>query len=625
MRGGRVNFKFVDTKSVFYFNDADLDVAPSSNGSVDLRFEGDPSRTDHAAQDFGRFYLRGSSSAGNRRLDFQVELEKSSLEETLRWIDPRGFGVHGTVALRARLSGAPGSVGITGQIQIDDVHRWDLLPRGGGWRLGYQGTLDLHNERVELHSTAESPEPPLTAYFRAWSLLTDPHWEAGAGLQRVPVATLLEIARHMGAALPETLMAEGTLSGAVTYHQPDGIGGRVDLTNASLTLPEGEPLNSPAVSVTMSASTLRLEPCTVRIGGNQSALLEGSYRLDASRALDLKITTRGLDVARMRSFGLAAIPLVERTPVGTWRGWARYRSGEWSGESELRDARIPVDGLADPVEVDFAAVSLSGARLAVNRMRARAGEVAFTGSYRWEPNAVRPHRFQLQIAEAEGVELARVLSPVLVRQRGFLARTLRLGSTAPVPEWLSARRADGTITVDSLKIGENTVTGLAARVLWDGTLVRFAGLNARLGVSTVAGDLEVDLARGVPRLHFDGRLRDAPYRGGTLDIEGTLEAQGLSPAEFAESLRAEGHLEGAAIAFSPDAEFRRVSGCFEVQGFGGESRWKLPALEVVTQAGETYLGGGASQPDGRLVLDLAGRGRQVRYAGALFASAGSSP
>ncbi|MEI9813463.1 MAG: AsmA family protein [Acidobacteriota bacterium] len=42
MRGGRVDFKFGDTKSVFFFNEADLDVAPSASGTIDIRFSGAP-------------------------------------------------------------------------------------------------------------------------------------------------------------------------------------------------------------------------------------------------------------------------------------------------------------------------------------------------------------------------------------------------------------------------------------------------------------------------------------------------------------------------------------------------------------------------------------------------------
>src|SRR5205085_4592837 len=68
MRGGRVNFKFGYTKSYFYFNDADLDVSPYANGSVVLRFEGAPSRTDLVAQEFGRLFVRGNATPGNEQL-----------------------------------------------------------------------------------------------------------------------------------------------------------------------------------------------------------------------------------------------------------------------------------------------------------------------------------------------------------------------------------------------------------------------------------------------------------------------------------------------------------------------------------------------------------------------------
>src|SRR3984957_1586335 len=85
MRGGRVNFKFGDTKSVFYFDNADLDVSPSMDGSAELRFVGAPSRSDHAGQNFGLFSVRGQWSA--QRVDLKIELEKSAVEEVARLID----------------------------------------------------------------------------------------------------------------------------------------------------------------------------------------------------------------------------------------------------------------------------------------------------------------------------------------------------------------------------------------------------------------------------------------------------------------------------------------------------------------------------------------------------------
>ena len=78
---------------------------------------------------------------------------------------------------------------------------------------------------------------------------------------------------------------------------------------------------------------------------------------------------------------------------------------------------------------------------------------------------------------------------------------------------------------------------------------------------------------------------------------------------------------GAALALLggpaiDDAEFRTAAACFEMQGM----RWKLSDVEVML-GGESYLGKGSSQADGKLLLELTRGGRQLRYAGTLFALA----
>lgn len=613
MRTGRVNFKFGDTKSVFYFNGADFDVSPSANGSVDLRFSGAPWRNDRSAQNFGFFSVRGRWTG--QRLDMRVELQRSALDEVARLIDPRGFGMHGMIALDAQLSGPPSHLEVAGQLQVDDVHRWDLLPqRGGGWRIGYKGTLDLHGERLELESSAEAPNPPLAMQFRAWDYLSRPHWDATAEVKKVPLSTLIEVARHMGAALPGTVAAEGSVSGSVRYSEPDGLAGRVELQDASLLFPESQSLRAASAAVVIKGQSLSLEPSTVRIGEEESAEWEGSYTFGAGGGLDLAITTRGMSVADLRSFGLAAIPLLEQTPTGTWRGSARYHwapgdPGEWSGEYELQNARILVAGLADPVRIQSAAVSLNGERLAVSRLRAKAGDVAFTGDYRWEPTAARPHKFRIAMGGVDAAELERLWAPVLVRERGFLARTLRLGAT--LPDWLAARRADGTIAVETLTVGDAQVRIDGARVLWDGALLRLIHLNASFDPSAASGDFTIDLAGPRPHYRFDGKWRDVPYRGGKLDFEGSVDAEGVG-AELFGSAHAEGRLRGRSIAFAPAADFRNVAGCFEMLPGVDGPHWKLSGLEVV-QGGDTFIGAGATQADGRLVLELANHGRQFRY------------
>jgi hypothetical protein len=567
--------------------------------------------------------VRGTWSA--QKVDLRVELEKSALGEVARLIDPRGFGLHGVIALDAQLSGIPSHLDVTGNIQVNDVHRWDLLPQsGGGLRVAYKGMLDLRGDRLELESVSEVENPEVVVVFRAWDFLTAPHWDASAALKQVPVATVMEIARHMGAQVSGKLAAEGSISGEVRYSEPDGFAGKVALQDASLTLPDGRPLRAASAEVVVDHQVMSMEPSVVSVGENESADVEGSFSLEGAARLDLKITTRALSVSDMRSFGVASIPLLDQTPQGTWRGWARYEwardeAGQWSGEYELLNARIPVDGLVEPVKVQSAAVSLSGKRVTVNRIRAKVGEIAFTGDYRWDPAAIHPHKFHLTIPAADAVELERVLAPTMVRDRGFFARTLRLGD-APAPEWLKARRADGTVAIGTLTFGDTAVHVDSARLLWDAAQVRLVGMNARVDQAVLAGDLAVDLSGRAPHYRFEGKLGDVSYKDGKLDFEGSVDADGAG-ADILASAHAEGRVHGRSIAFSPDAEFRTAAACFEVAEQTGGERWKLSSVEV-TQGADVYTGSGATLGDGRLVLDLLSRGRQVRYS-TLLAAAGT--
>ncbi len=511
MRGGRVNFKYGDTKSVFYFDGADLDVAPS-DGSVELRFGGAPARTDRTARDFGRFYVKGDwSTRGTPRVSLDVDLEKSSLDEISRLIDPHGFGLYGIVALQAQLSGAPSALLMTGQLQVGDVHRWDLLPQGGSWTIPMHGTLDLRAEKLELTSAKDGETAPVSFDFRAFNLLSSPRWEAGVQLTQIPLAGLMEVARHMGAALPEKLAAEGAVSGSVTYREAGGLAGRVELRDASLTLPDAQPLRASSAAVEIGDGAMHLEPSTVSIGEKDSAEVEGNYSPQEPHDLDLRIATRGMNVADMRSFGLAAIPVLDKTPQGTWRGWARYEEGAWSGEYELQNARVPVEGLAEVLRVQSASVRLIGTHVAVSKLRARVGTISFTGDYRWEPGALRPHKFNIAMGEVDASELERVLAPSLLqRERGFLARTLGL-APEPAPDWLKSRGVDGMISIASLKAGDTRVSLKAARLLWDGAVLRVAGIDAGVeqgGASWGAGSGGVGGGFG-----YGGGVADVPVRG----------------------------------------------------------------------------------------------------------------
>ena len=106
--------------------------------------------------------------------------------------------------------------------------------------------------------------------------------------------------------------------------------------------------------------------------------------------------------------------------------------------------------------------------------------MSFTGNYRWEPAAQRPHKFHLEVKEADLAELNRLFAPALVRQTGGFLETLRIGSTT-LPDWLKDRRAEGTVSIDALTVGDKTAHVETARVVWDQAQVRFEGIQGQPG------------------------------------------------------------------------------------------------------------------------------------------------
>ena len=621
MRAGRVNFKFGQTKSVLFFDDADVDVSPGGGGSMELRFSGVPSRTDRSAQNFGHFFLRGTSvpSAQGHKMDLNVELEPSALDAVAHLFAPGGYAAPGVVALQAQITGVASRLAVTGELQLDQ--------RGGRTRLPYRGTLDLASQTLDLESAAQAPNVPLSIHLHAADLLSSPQWEATAEFHEAPLAAFFSAARRVGGPLPEKLSGEGEVSGSVNYRRSRGLSGDIEVRDLSLSMPGAPAVKAVVAAISIGGNTISAGPARVSVGEDETADVEVNYGLGYS-GLDLKITSRELDVADLHGLGLGEVPLLDQISRGSWRGWTRYRKppsaeGVWSGEYDLRNAWVAIDGLADSVRIQSASVSAYAERVSVSRLKASAGAVEFTGDYRWDPDAASPHQFHLQVETADLQELARLWQPTLARGEGFLARTLRFGGPAPAPNWLTQRQAQGTLTVQALNAGDYILSAKTARVLWDGLAVTISGIDsqlqygARLERATLAGDLTVDLSGAAPRYRFEGKLDDFAYKGGDLDFSGKIESAGLG-LDLLSRVHAEGSLRGRGILFSPEAEFRSVSGRFEMKMAQGEARWKLSDLDLI-QGGETYSGEGTTQPDGRLVLELASRGRQVRYTGTMFA------
>ena len=84
-----------------------------------------------------------------------LRLERTAILEVVRLFNGRDLGVHGFAVANAHLEGPLSKIDVTGDLNITDIHRWDLMPpKGEGWTLNYRGQLDMHAHHLEIETVA---------------------------------------------------------------------------------------------------------------------------------------------------------------------------------------------------------------------------------------------------------------------------------------------------------------------------------------------------------------------------------------------------------------------------------------------------------------------------------------
>jgi hypothetical protein len=622
IRNGRVNFKFGDTKSGFYLLGADLDISPPRSGREwRISCEGQPARTDRPALGLGSFTARGKWIAAPEggKLDLDLRLDRTGLGEITALLRGSDAGVHGTVSARLRLAGPLRDIRIAGRMNIEDVHRWDLLPpRGEGWPLDVRGRLDLVSQLLELESnSAENVPLPLFARFRMTGYLSQPRWGVSVNWNSFPVEPLLELARHMGAQLPARLKLTGSIQGAIGYSGQGSFQGQMNFEKTVLTVPDSPPLRFDTASVLFGQGHVYLKPALVRVSENETAQLEADYAAGAA-TLDLQISTEGMDVGALRSqAALAAVPWLEQLRAGRWRGQLHYRAGPgapegWTGKATLSEAEIPVAGIEGPLRIETARASIDHARVVLDRIEGSVGDIAFNGEYRFEPQAARPHRVRLAVEELDAAALEERLAPTLRRSGNLVLRAL---GRAALPDWLKSRAVEGTVRIGSLQLGGAELENVQAHLLWDGARAELNGVQARVAEGALTGRLTVNLRGSSPSYRFTGRARGVAWQSGKMDLEGALETSGTG-AQLLARLNSSGTFSGTGLELGGPAPLRSAAGSYRFAMARTAPRLSFTDLELST-ADDTYTGRGETQEDGRLVLLLTNGSREMRMSGAL--------
>jgi len=616
MRGGRVNFKFGDTKSLFYLSNTDVDLWPPdrSGGPWTLKVHAEPARTDRPARGFGSFVMRGQWLPRDRAVILDVKLEQSELGDMLTLFNGYEAGFHGDVSGEAHLAGPLNRIGIAGRLTVSDLHGWSQAPPGGNaWRFAVGGAIDVPGQMIDINARVAGAHSPVEVRYRVADYLRRPRWGVTLNLKGFPLAPVPDLARNLGWPAPAGFKLEGTANGAVGYSMPAGaprMDGEMDVTDASVTAGGAPPLHIRDARLDFSGSKIVLETSDVSNEGGESAALAGSWDADGNK-LTATLSSDGMSIASLRKqISVAGIPVLSQATSGTWRGALRFAEGEWSGALNLQDADIPFEAFAAPVHLISADAAINAVGLALTKVSLSLGDMRAQGEYRYDRKAARPHKFRLSIAQASGPVIEKLLMPAL-RRGNLLTYAFNFGRV-PEPDWLRNMKADGTIQTGDLEMGGGHFSNLRARVIWVGTDVRFGNLEARLADAQFQGTAAVHLAERQPGYEIKGKLTGLTWRNSTLNADGALSTSGTGTALLG-NLRAQGTFEGRDVEVAPPDSYDSVTGTFE---------WAAPKLrfpQVTLKSGaDTYSGSAEMDDSGQLILKVSDGTRRIQAAGAIL-------
>ncbi len=630
---GRIDLKFGLLKSVFYINDADVDIYPNAAGDLVVSFSGAPARTDRGGQGFGRLSAKGllhNAGGSGDDLTMAMQLERSALSELVGLFDARDLGVHGYVSSNAKLSGPLSHIAIEGTLNVSDLHRWDLMPaEGEGWTLKYEGALGVQGQTLHLETSAASEEKiPVALKFEATDFISAPKWAATLALQNLPASSLAETARRLGVGLPENVQVDGKVNGGIGMSSPGGLSGRLAIANASLKFPDAGAAKLDTVQIAIANHEIALAPLEMTLDDGHSATIEARYDAD-TRDFAMQIGARLLSAedfksgaARLLSAGAAAA--LGGFRQGNWEGGLRYAkkgdaAGEWSGGFEVHDAQMELPGIAAPLRIMSAAVNIADGKVQLKNLRGRVGQVAIQADYRFDL-AGGPQSMRLIASEASLEQLERLFLPTLSRRQGILAN-LRL-RRAPVPAWLKERDIQGTVQVKRLlratgPMEDVPLCAFQSRIDWTGTTVEFANASCRQDDMEAVGGVTVNLSGALPRYRLTGQVSNLDFNSGKLDVDGELNTGGTGGDVLLNAV-SNGTFAGRDVRLTADTELRDIAGAYALSAGLLGPRLALTKVEA-SDGVDAFTGQGASTADGRIVLDLTTAGkRQVKLTGNLL-------
>jgi len=373
---------------------------------------------------------------------------------------------------------------------------------------------------------------------------------------------------------------------------------------------------------------------SARRESQRSARAAGELAVPPRYEIALSAKSVSLDdlLRAARAEGMSSAPGVEAQ--GPVTAELRLDGAAWpfarpvlSGDADLRDVRLIVPGLAQPIHLARARAEVAGSHVSIGPLEARIGNVVFSGRLQHEGARARPWNFDLRTPKLSWDEGALWFEAVsqppqfqvleyIPGLRSLAARRSAGGSL------FGALNAEGRFAADTLSYRALALSQLSARVEISGRVIRASNVTFKAAGGEGQGGVRVDLTSAPARItgtaaisganletwsaHLPPQLRKARGRA---SASVRFQTRGLSRQEIGE------YFEGKAIA-----QLKEVS-------FGGFD----PCAATARAAGWGTLAPGHGDADVRSVtasIDIAHRrvnvmGLTLPLSGAQFIVAGT--
>jgi uncharacterized protein involved in outer membrane biogenesis len=642
---GRINFKSGIDKKAFSLGDTDFALWSETENEWRMRLVGKPLRTDTNVSDTGTLRVEGSFRRADNLRDTPIQMkmsfEKGQLGQITKLIYGRDRGWRGTFEASGTATGTPADLKVTLDAAVQDLRRYDIK-RGEALRVqthcsGNVSSVTEGIENLNCQLPAETGTILVAGDIHGFHAQS---YDLNFSAEKVPMNWAVALARHAKRDLPDDLSAAGHFS--TTLHVSRDGGGRPKFAGQGTA--DEFALKSQLLGKDLLLGTISLgyglpRPATRPVRGIRTAtapvpadddrLLFPSISFDMGGAMPMQalawISPKGyqllihgdaelarlMQVARVLGIGVPRFQalgpaLVSVELSGEWRGFVQPSA---EGTILLKNARAEIPGIAKPVQIAKASVTLAQQEMRIEDLSATVDTVSVTGTAVFPRSCadddVCTSQLNLAFDEIDPEKLNALVNPRL-KQRPWYRF---FGGGDKEQSVLSSMKAKGTVTAKRIVL--RAITGSKASgsfELVDGKLT-LRNIRADVMGGSFAGSVSADFSGKQPTYDSTGSVTRAnlaslnpPMKDGwgTALASGNfkLEMSGWTAGELASSA------EGDAQFEFRDGTLRHVSldrngvplrfTSFAANFSFGDGTIHLPSGKLLTQTGIYQVSGTAT-------------------------------